>query len=124
MTLRDDTQKAGLAVQAAGKRKANAQEACKLFNNFAAIESKFVRGLEDGKAQCGVPDDLIKAKKTEYEQVAQIRKQVCDVAAAGPQNTGPSLSDALNSTPTLPDTTGPKPKSSTFDTLTGNPLVR
>jgi hypothetical protein len=126
MALRDETQKSGLAVQAAGKRKATAVEACKLFNNFVAAQSKFVRGLEDGKAQCGVPDEVIKHTKAEFEQVQQVRKQVCEVAAAGPQNAGPSLSDALNSTPTLPDapTSSGKCKTGTFDTLTGCALVR
>jgi len=124
MGLRDEAQKAGLAVQAAGKKKPTATEACKLFNTFSAAQSKFVRGLEDNKSQCGVPDDIIKRVKAENDQVTQIRKQVCEAAAQGPQNSGPSLSDALNSTPTLPDATGPKPKTSTFDTLTGNPLVR
>jgi len=126
MSLRDETQKTGLAVQAAGKKKASPAEACKLFNVFAAAESKFARGLEEGKAQCGVPDEVIKRTKAELEQISQIRKQVCELAAQGPQNAGPSLSDALNSTPTLPETPtgGAKPKTSTFDTLQGNVLVR
>ena len=125
VALRDEAQKNGQAVQAAGKRKASPAEACKLFTTFAATEAKFVRGLEENKAQCGVPDDVIKHQKSESEQVSQIRKQVCEVAANGPQNTGPSLSDALNSTPTLPDTpAGGTPKSGIFDTLTGNTLVR
>jgi len=124
MTLKEEAQKGGLAVQAAGNRKANAQEACKLFNSFVTAETKFVRGLQENKAECGVPDEVIKRVKAEAEQVTQVRKQVCEVAANGPQSAGPSLSDALNSTPTLPDATGPRPKTRTFDTLTGNPLVR
>jgi hypothetical protein len=126
MSLRDETQKTGLAVQGAGKRKATPAEACKLFNALLTAEGKFIRGLEDGKAQCGVPDEVIKKTKAELDQITQIRKQVCEMAAQGPQNAGPSLSDALNSTPTLPETpaTGGKPKTSTFDTLQGNVLVR
>ena len=124
-SLRDEAQKNGQAVQALGKRKGSAAEACKLFTTFAATEIKFVRGLEENKAQCGVPDEAIKHVKAESEQVSQIRKQVCQVAANGPQNSGPSLSDALNSTPTLPETPASgTPKSGIFDTLEGSPLVR
>jgi hypothetical protein len=124
MALRDEAQKNGLAVQAAGKRKASPAEACKLFNTFVVSETKFIRGLEENKAQCGVPDEVIKRSKVESEQVSKIRTQICEVAAQGPQNAGPSLSDALNSTPTLPDSTNTKPNTGTFDTLMGNPLVR
>jgi hypothetical protein len=124
MALRDETQKNGLAVQAAGKRKATAGEACKLFTAFIASETKFVHGLEEGKAECGVPDEIIKRSKAEFEQASKIRAQICEIAAQGPQNAGPSLSDALNSTPSLPDSTNTKPKTGTFDTLTGNALVR
>jgi hypothetical protein len=123
MALRDETQKNGLAVQAASKRKATPVEACKLFTTFVASESKFVRGLEENKAQCGVPDEIIKRSKVEVEQVTKIKTQICEMAAQGPQNAGPSLSDALNSTPTLPDSTNTKPNTGTFDTLMGNPLV-
>ena len=74
--------------------------------------------LELDKVNGGIIAILIGKSSTSMQSVAP------SFAAQGPQNSGPSLSDALNSTPTLPDATGPKPKNSTFDTLTGNPLVR
>ena len=37
--------------------------------------------------------------------------------------TGPSLSDALGTTPTVPDAAATKSGAGTFDTLTGNPLA-
>jgi hypothetical protein len=45
---------------------------------------------------------------------------VCDAAARGP--VGPSLSDALGTSPPLPD--AQKKGSGTFDTLTGNPFAK
>ena len=84
MGLRDDAQKAGLAVQTAGKKRPTATEACKLFNTFSGAQSKFVRGLEDNKTQCGVPDDIIKRVKAENDQLTQIRKRVCEAAAGSP----------------------------------------
>jgi len=50
-------------------------------------------------------------------------KQVCEAAARGPAQTGPSLSDALGTSPTLPDTSQKK-GAGTFETLTGNPFQR
>src|ERR1017187_197179 len=41
--LRDETQKRATAIQAAGKRKASAQEACALFNAFSADEVKMIK---------------------------------------------------------------------------------
>jgi hypothetical protein len=42
-----------------------------------------------------------------------------------PQPTGPSLSDALNSAPVVPDAGNTKSRhGGTFDTLQGNPLAR
>jgi hypothetical protein len=82
MALRDEAQKNGLAVRAAGKRKASAPEACELFNTFVASETKFIRGLEENKAQCGVPDDVIKRSKAESEQVSKIRRQIREIAAS------------------------------------------
>ncbi len=49
-------------------------------------------------------------------------KQICDVAAQGSRQAGPSLSDALGTTPLVPDASTAKKGSSTFDTLTGSPL--
>jgi hypothetical protein len=91
MALKEEAQKNGLAVQVAGKRKATAQEVCRLFSTFATAETNFVRGLEENKAECGAPDEVVKRVKAESEQVAQIRKQVCEVAANGLRNTGPRL---------------------------------
>ena len=59
------------------------------------------------------------------EPVAQVGKQVCDAAAQGPRPAGPTLSDALGTTPMVPDSsTATKKGQGTFDTLTGSPLAR
>jgi hypothetical protein len=52
---------------------------------------------------------------------------VCDAAAnggAGARPAAPTLSDALGSTPTVPDATNTKTGKGTYDTLTGNALSR
>ncbi len=54
---------------------------------------------------------------------ARWRKQVCDAAAQGPRPSGPSFSEVLGSSPTVPDA-NTKRGFGTFDTLSGNQLLR
>jgi hypothetical protein len=125
MAVRDETQKHGQALSAAGKKKAPPEEICKLFKVFIAAETKMVKGLEDLQATCGVPADAIKQVKAQHAQATQMAKQVCDVAAQGAARpAGPSLSDALGTTPLVPDTSATKRGAGTFDTLEGSPLSR
>jgi hypothetical protein len=130
LAMRDETQKNATAIRAVTD-KANAQKkppdpvvTCKLFKVYLASESKFIKGLQTNQQTCGVPPDVIKQAQEGYGRASEIGKQVCD-AADRPQPTGPSLSDALNSAPTLPDVDNTKRSRGTYDTLDGtNPLVR
>jgi len=126
LALRDETGKHGQALQAAGKRKDKAQpdEICKLFKAFLASEAKMIKGLEENSQVCGVPPDTIKQVKASHEQASKIGKNVCDAAAQGPRPAGPSLSDALGATPSVPDANANKRGPGTFDTLNGSPLTR
>jgi len=123
MVLRDERQKSMDALTAA-KGKADPAEACKLFKILISTESKFIQGLETNSTQCGVPATIIKQAHDGHSKALQIEKQVCDAAEQRPR--GPSLSDALNSTPVLPDadTTKSTNRGGTYDTLQGNPLAR
>jgi hypothetical protein len=124
MTIRDETQKNGAAIAAASKRKAEPVEACKLFKAFIASEAKFIQGMSDNMALCGVPAQAIKQYQEGHGKASLIAKQVCD-AAEHPRQAGPSLSDALNSAPVIPDTGNTKTgRGGTFDTLQGSPLAK
>jgi hypothetical protein len=84
-----------------------------------------VKGLEQNSSTCGVPPDVLKQVKASHSKASQVGKQVCEVAAQGPRPAGPSLSDALGTTPLVPDSaTATKKGQGTFDTLTGSPLAR
>jgi hypothetical protein len=122
MVLRDERQKS-LDALTASKGKADPAEACKLFKTLISTETKFIQGMETNSAQCGVPPQIIKQAHDGHTKAMQIEKQVCD-AAEHPR--GPSLSDALNSTPVLPDADSTKStnRGGTYDTLQGNPLAR
>ncbi len=125
VSLRDEVEKHGQALAAANKRHAPVAEACKLFKVFLAVETKFIKSLEDAKTTCGVPAQAISQAKLGHESASKAGKQVCEMAANGGGPAAPSLSDALGSTPALPDATSAnKSSGSTFDTLTGSPLVR
>jgi hypothetical protein len=123
LVMRDETQKAGLALKTAGEKKAPPEEACKLFKVFVAAESKMIKGLEDNSQACGVPPEAIKQVKAQHVNVNKMAKQVCDAAAQGPRPTGPSFSEALGSTPSVPDSKN-KSGFGTFDTLSGSQLLR
>jgi hypothetical protein len=123
--MRDEVQKHGMAISAANKRHAPVGEACRLFKTFLAAEAKFLKGLKDNQATCNVPSQILAEANAGHENASKAGKQVCDMAAQGAQPPAPSLSDALGSTPTLPDaSTTTKSRGSTFDTLTGSPLAR
>ena len=83
LSMRDEVQKHGTAIQKANERKATVQEACKLFRNFLSAEAKFIKSLEDNSRACGVPPDAIKQAKDGHTKASAIGKQVCDAAAQG-----------------------------------------
>jgi hypothetical protein len=126
MTMRDEYQKNGAALGAAQQRKEKVEpvEACKLFKVFLASEAKFIQGLTENSTTCGVPPQTIKQFQDGHGKASAVGKQVCE-AAEHPQQRGPSLSDALNSAPVIPDTGNTKTgRGGTFDTLQGSPLAR
>jgi hypothetical protein len=120
--IRAAVEKRGLAIQAAGKRKAGREEACPLFKRFAIAEANMVKFLVKNKTACGVPDEAIKVAKTNHAKTLQVRDNVCGAGPAAPA--GPSLSDALGGPIIADDTSTKKSGSSPFDTLTGNALSR
>jgi hypothetical protein len=122
---RDETAKHGQAIHAAGQKKVPPEELCKLFKTFLSSEGKMLKGLEQNATTCGVPPEVLKQVKASHEKAAQVGKNICDAAAQGPRPAGPSLSDALGTTPMVPDSsTATKKGQGTFDTLTGSPLAR
>lgn len=123
LAIRDEVQKHGAAIEAANQKKAHVKVACQLFRNYIAAEAKMLKMLETHGASCGVPAQINQQVRGSHAKAQQIGKQVCDAAVRGPAAAGPTLSDALGTTPTLPDLTERK-GAGTFETLTGNPFGR
>ena len=124
LALRDETHKHGTAIQKANEKKANVQDACKLFKAYLAAEAKFIKGLEENSRTCGVPGEVIKQVKESHAKAGQVGKQVCEAAAQGPRPAGPSLSEALGAGPVMPEGSKSTTGGGAFDTLNGNILSR
>jgi hypothetical protein len=123
MPLRNAAEKNGKAIQAASKRKAPATEICALFKRFAVSEEKYIKYAEVNATWCGIPAEAVKQMQANHAQTLKIRTRVCSVAAAPPRPRGPTLGDALGTTP-IPDANTTRTGRGTYDTLTGNPLGR
>ena len=82
LTLREELQKHGRALQAAGQKKAAPEELCQLFTTYLAAGRKMVEGLEEGTSVCGVPPDLPNQLKARQAKESRMAKQICEVAAA------------------------------------------
>jgi hypothetical protein len=117
--LRADADKKALAIKAANERKAPPREACHLFGAFLTAQSKMLKYATDNSVWCGIPPQVVESIKQSVTKISEIRTKVCQVAAS-PQQTGPSLSDALTSP--VPNTSNIKTGRGTFDTLTGSPI--
>jgi hypothetical protein len=123
VALRNEAQARAAAVQTAQKKKITAPEACQLLTRFTDAEAKFVKYAQKNAATCGIPEQAVTQMKASHENSTQLRKKVCDAAAAPQRPAGPSLSDALGTT-RLPDASSAKKGTGTFDTLTGTTLAR
>ena len=124
LPLRADVEAKGKLVQAAGKRKATPQEACKLIGNFVQADAKMIKFVDANAQKCGIPPQVGEQMKKGHANYTQLQQRVCSAAQqqqAGPA--GPSLSEALGSA-TLPEAKPSKRGGSTFDTLNGNVLTR
>jgi hypothetical protein len=123
LTVREELQKRGEAIQAANQKKADVKVACGLFRNYIATEAKMLKLLEADGATCGVPAQVAQQVRGSHAKAQQLGKQVCDAAARGPAPAGPTLSDTLGTSPVIPDSRDKK-GAGTFETLTGNPFAR
>jgi len=125
--LRQEAEKRGAAIQAAGKRKAPASEACKLITAFSASETKMISYVVTNAKKCGIPGEIAEQLKKGHQNTTGMQKKVCDIAAQqqrGPA--GPSLADVLGSSAAAPEANASAKKygGTTFDTLNGNVLQR
>jgi hypothetical protein len=119
--LRDEAQKRRADIDTAQKRKAGLPEACKLLNAFMATQNKILKYFKENASSCGIPPEIGKQIEDGRAQTSIARNRICQMAAAPPRPTGPSLSDALGGS-SAPAADNIKSGHGTFDTLSGTPL--
>ena len=124
--LREDAEKKGKLIKAAGERHAGPDEACKLIRNYSSAELKMIKYVETNSAKCGIPGQVADQLKAGHKNTEGLEQRVCGVAEQmqkrGPA--GPSLSEVLGSATSAPEATASRKGGSTFDTLNGNVLQR
>lgn len=124
--LREEAEKRGKLIKAAGDRHAGPEEACKLIRNYAAAEVKMIKYVEANSAKCSIPPQVTDQLKAGHKNTEGLEQRVCGVAeqmkTRGPA--GPTLSEVLGSATSAPEATTRRKGGSTFDTLNGNVLQR
>src|SRR5262249_28483350 len=81
LTLHDEIQKHGQAIQNASQRRASAQETCPLFRKFLAAETSFIGRIEESSRTCGVPSDYLNETRESHAKTLESGKDVCVAAA-------------------------------------------
>jgi hypothetical protein len=78
--LREEAEKRGKLIKAAGERKASPDEACKLIGSFGQAEHKMIKYVETNSAKCGIPPQIAEQLKTGHNNTEKMQKQVCAAA--------------------------------------------
>ena len=121
--LREDVQKKGQAAKALSEHKPSREEMCKQITVYAAAETKWVKYTESNAANCGIPAQLVQELRNVHGHTEQTREKICQPGVASGAPPPPSLSDALG-TARLPTPETTRAGGGTFDTLTGNAIMR
>jgi hypothetical protein len=124
--LREDAERKGKLIKAAGERHAQPDEACKLITSYGQAELKMIKYVETNSTKCGIPAQVTEQLKTGHKGTEQLQSRVCGMAEQMKNRppAGPTLSEVLGSSTALPEATRSHKGGSTFDTLNGNVLQR
>jgi hypothetical protein len=128
LKLRKEAEKRGQAIQAAGKRRAAAAEACKLITSFSSAELAMIKYVVTNAKKCGIPPEIPEQLKKGHQNTEGMQQKVCNIAEQQQQKgpAGPSLSDVVGTAAAVPEANNSAKKfgGTTFDTLNGNVLQR
>jgi len=127
LPLRQEAEKRGQLLKAAGDKHSGPDVACKLINNFIQAEIKMMKYVETNGARCQIPPQVFETLKKGHASTEAMKGRICTAAEQAQKQApaGPSLSDVLGSAATLPEATvAKKSGGGTFDTLSGNALTR
>ena len=120
--LRSETEKRGALLKSASERKASREELCKLLIGVHTADGKWLKFTEANMSRCQIPQQALKQLQSGHAHLSSLRKKVCDSGgSASGAPAPPSLSEALGSSRTPPDSSAVK-RGGTLDTMTGNPI--
>jgi hypothetical protein len=113
LPLREEAERRGKLIKAAGDRHAGPDEACKLIKNFVQAEIKLISYVETHATKCGIPSQVADQLKNGHNNTEALQMKVCAVAQQmqqrGPANptgdfepVGLTLSDVLGPPARLP----------------------
>jgi hypothetical protein len=88
LPMREEVEKRGKMIKAAGDRKAGPEEACKLIGDFRQSEIKMIKFVEANAARCGIPLQVADQMKTGHKNTEAMQKKAC-AAAQGRAPAGP-----------------------------------
>jgi len=83
LPLREETEKRGKMIKAAGDRKAPPDEACKLIGNYSQAETNMIKYVEANSTKCGIPPHVADLLKNGHKNTEKMLKQVCSAAQQG-----------------------------------------
>jgi hypothetical protein len=80
LPLRQEAEKRGALIKAAGAQHAPADEVCKLIGSFAQSEVKMIQYLEAHAQQCGIAAEVGEQLRTGHKNTEGMLEKVCDAA--------------------------------------------
>jgi hypothetical protein len=87
--LREEAEKRGKLIKAAGDRHASPEEVCKLIGSFGQSEIKMIKYVETNASKCGIPQQISDQLKSGHKNTESMQKKVCSVAQQQ-QQSGPA----------------------------------
>jgi hypothetical protein len=81
--LREEAERRGKLIKAAGDRHAPPDEACRLIGDFERAEIKMIQHVEAHAATCGISDQISRQLKAGHENTTRLLQKVCALAQKG-----------------------------------------
>ena len=124
--LRGEVDKKGAVAKGISDRRGSRDDLCKAITGLHGAMANWAKYAKSKSTACGIPPDAVSQLNAQQVQLAKVRSQICNPAAAGggpaPAARAPSLSEALGTARPITQDTAPAKRGGTLDTLTGTPI--
>jgi hypothetical protein len=79
-SLREEAEKRGREIKAAGARHAPPGEACKLIASYSEAEVRVIEYVEANTVTCGMPAQITDQLKSSHQNTEALEKKICNLA--------------------------------------------